>query len=109
MTANAGGIPYIDPNVEHVGVSKLRTLNATNLSKFRKTFVIQDNDTPLAVLLNYEQFLIIQSKLQSLLNTIDLLMRKEDAQAVRSGLEDLEAGRARPLREILGEKKGQES
>jgi len=34
-------VPYIDPNVEHVGVSRLRTLNASNLRNFEKTLVIQ--------------------------------------------------------------------
>ena len=40
-------IPYIDPNVEHVGVSKLRTLSGKRLRSFEKTLVIQENDTPL--------------------------------------------------------------
>jgi hypothetical protein len=75
-------------------------LNATNLSKFKKTFVIQDNDTPLAVLLNYEQFLLIQSQLQSLLDTIDLLMRKDGVQSVAAGLQDFLANRTRPLAKI---------
>ncbi len=53
------GIPFVDPTVEHVGVSKLRTLNSHNLSKINKMMVIQDNDTPLAVLLGYQQYLTI--------------------------------------------------
>jgi len=57
-------IPIIDPRIEYVGATKLRSLNTTNLSKLKKTLVIQDNDTPLAVLLNYEQYLTIQRKLQ---------------------------------------------
>jgi hypothetical protein len=56
-------VPYIDPNVEHVGVSRLRELNATKLRQFEKTLVIRDNDTPLAVLLTYEQFLNMQRQL----------------------------------------------
>src|SRR5262245_52085485 len=47
-------IPYIDPNVEHVGVSKLRSLNADTLREMNKTLVLQDNHEPLAVLLKYE-------------------------------------------------------
>lgn len=66
-------IPIIDPRIEYVGATKLRSLNTTNLGKLKKTLVIQDNDTPLAVLLNYEQYLIIQNKLKSLLKTIETL------------------------------------
>jgi hypothetical protein len=36
----ATSIPFIDPNVEHVGVSRLRKLNARNPSKLEKTLVI---------------------------------------------------------------------
>ena len=59
-------LPFIDPRVEHLGVSKLRVMNATDL-KGTKTIVIRENDRPLAVLLNYEQYLWMQDKLQSIL------------------------------------------
>ena len=59
--------PFIDPRVEHVGVSKLRLMNATNLKTVRNMIVIQENDRPLAVLLNYEQYLSMQNKLRALL------------------------------------------
>ena len=39
-----------------VGISRLRALNATQLRELDKTHVIQDNDKPLAVLLNYGIF-----------------------------------------------------
>ena len=42
---------YIDPNVEHVGISKLRKLNATILRESGKTLVIQENDKPLATVI----------------------------------------------------------
>ncbi len=61
------GIPVIDPNVRHVGVSKLRTLNAERLRTLDKTLVIQDpDDMPLAVMLRYEQYLEIQRVLATL-------------------------------------------
>ena len=47
---------YVNPNVRTVGVSKLRSLNATQLRDIDKTIVIQENDKPLAVLLKYEDF-----------------------------------------------------
>ncbi len=93
-------VPYIDPNVEHVGVSRLRALNAANLRDIKKTLVIQDNENPLAVLLKYEQFLIMQNQLQSLLDTLELVMNDEERTALLKGLDDLEAGRTRNISEI---------
>jgi len=58
--ANPISIPYIDPSIQHVGISRLRALNVTQLRELDKTLVIQDNDKPLAVLLKYEHFLAMQ-------------------------------------------------
>jgi hypothetical protein len=63
--ANQVSIPYVDPNVEHVGITRLRSLNVTQLRELTKTLVIQDNDKPLAVLLKYEHFLAMQERLQN--------------------------------------------
>jgi hypothetical protein len=49
--ADMVSIPYLDPSVQHVGISKLHALNVTQLRDLDKTLVIQDNDKPLAVLL----------------------------------------------------------
>ena len=62
--ANQVSIPYLDPSVQHVGISRLRALNVTQLRELSKTLVIQDNDEPLAVLLKYDQFLAMQDRLQ---------------------------------------------
>lgn len=56
-------IPYLDPNVLHVGVSRLRALNVAQLRELDKTLVIQDNDKPMAVLLKYEHFLAMQERI----------------------------------------------
>jgi translation initiation factor IF-3 len=61
--ANQVEIPYLDPSVQHVGISRLRALNVTQLRELDKTLVIQDNDKPLAVLLKYEHFLAMQEKI----------------------------------------------
>jgi translation initiation factor IF-3 len=61
--ANHVEIPYLDPSVQHVGISRLRALNVTQLRELDKTLVIQDNDKPLAVLLKYEHFLAMQEKI----------------------------------------------
>jgi len=60
---NQISIPYLDPDVQHVGISRLRALNVTQLRDLDKTLVIQDNDKPLAVLLKYEHFLAMQEKI----------------------------------------------
>jgi hypothetical protein len=61
--ANPVSVPYLDPSVQHVGISRLRALNVTQLRDLDKTLVIQDNDKPLAVLLKYEHFMAIQERL----------------------------------------------
>ena len=99
-------VPYIDPNVEHVGVSRLRRLNASNLREFEKTLVIQDNDTPLAVLLTYEQFLTMQRQMQSVLETIELLFDEEESSALAQGLKDAAEGRVTALSQIRASLKG---
>ncbi len=93
-------IPYLDPNVEHVGVSRLRKLNATNLRHQEKTLVIQDNDKPLAVLLTYEQYLIIQRQLQSVVDTLEVLTDQNESAALNAGLKDVQARRTKPLSQI---------
>ena len=96
MTWSAG-IPFLDPAVEHVGVSKLRMFNATNLGKIKKMLVIQDNDSPLAVLLSYSQYLAIQSKLQEALDAVELLSKKENVERLLASLQDISEGRISPL------------
>jgi len=61
--ANQVSIPYLDPNVQHAGITRLRALNVTQLRELDKTMVIQDNDKPLAVLLKYEHFLAMQERM----------------------------------------------
>jgi predicted transcriptional regulator len=90
-------MPVIDPNVKYVGVSKLRQMNATKLKETDDTFVLQDNDQPLAVLVKYPKFMEMQQQLMSFLNTIDLLLEEKEMDGLRAGLEDLKAGRFRSL------------
>ncbi|HEY6803863.1 MAG TPA: hypothetical protein VI306_09820 [Pyrinomonadaceae bacterium] len=68
------GIPVIDPNVRHVGVSKLRQFNAERLRTLDKTLVIQDDDMPLAVMLKYEQYL----EIQRVMATLEELLREQN-------------------------------
>jgi hypothetical protein len=70
------------------------------LRENRKTFVIQENDTPLAVLLAYEQFLSMQRKIQSLAATIEVLSDEEETRGLLAGIQDAREGRTRKLSEI---------
>jgi hypothetical protein len=93
-------IPYIDPNVQHVGVSRLRSLNATQLREIDKTLVIQENDQPLAVLLKYEEFLIMQQKLMSVLDTISVMADDTELAGIMAGLKEMTGGNTKSIAEI---------
>ena len=86
------GVPHIDTSVEYVGTTRLRKLNAANLRAVNKTLVVQENDTPLAVLLKYEKFLIMQNKLEVALRTVELLSKKADSQTVVEAVRDATGG-----------------
>jgi len=101
----AGTIPRIDPSVEHVGVSRLRKLNSDDLKSMDKTLVLQENDQPLAVLLTYEKFLILQDQLDSLMKTIYVLSSPEESAAFRAGIEDVTNGRTKDFNLIKAELK----
>jgi hypothetical protein len=99
--------PTIDPNVKHVGVSKLRGLNADKLRETTDTFVIQEADEPLAVLLTYDTFLAMQEKLRAVLNVVDLMSSPAEVAAMDAAFADVQADRVEPFDEILdGLKKG---
>ena len=87
---------YIDPTIEHVGVSKLRQLNASNLGKLKKMLVVQDNDTALAVVIKYEQYLAMQNQLEQALRTL----QAHRADALTDGLRDAAAGRIKRMSEV---------
>ncbi len=94
-------MPNIDPSVKYVGVSKLRNLNATNLKEQTDdTLVIQENDTPLAVLLSYKRFLEIKAEFAAVANMIELLSNEVEKNGLLSAFEDLRTGRVRSLDEI---------
>jgi PHD/YefM family antitoxin component YafN of YafNO toxin-antitoxin module len=100
--------PVIDPTIKHVGVSKLRQLNAATLKETQDTFVIQENNTPLAVLLRYEKFLSMQQQLMSVLNTLELMSKQKELEGLLAGIKDMQAGRVVSLAEVeaeLGKKK----
>jgi len=87
------GVPYIDQSISDIGVSQLRKLNADALRNGKKTLVVRDNNVPLAVVLKYEQFLVMQNKLEAALKTVELLTRTKDAETVIASLKDAAQGR----------------
>lgn len=94
-------IPNIDPNVKHVGVSKLRDLNASKLrEQTDDTLVIQENDVPLAVLLSYKRFQAIRQEFDAMVSMIELLADKSEHEGLLAAFEDIRAGRVRSLDEI---------
>lgn len=96
-------IPIIDPSVKHVGVSKLRGMTSDKLKQTEDTLVIQENDKPLAVLLSYEKYLVIQRQLMAVLNTIEVLSDETERNGLVAAFEDIRAGRVRSLAKIEAE------
>lgn len=96
-------IPYIDPDVKHVGVSKLRSFTAEKLKDMTDAFVIQENNNPLAVLVSYEKYLVFQDQMKSMLATFEMLVNEVDRDGIKAGLEDVKNLRTRALSEIRAE------
>lgn len=94
-------IPRIDPNVEHVGVSSLRKLDRKRLRNFEdKMLVIQDNHTPVAVLLSYEKYLTIQDRLEAMMDTVELLNDKDELKLLIQGLQEMKELRSKSIADI---------
>ena len=93
-------IPLIDRSVKYVGASKLRDLNAATLKESTDTFVIQDNDGPISVILSYEKYLAMQDQLLGVVSTMDLLSDRAELKGVIAGLGDVTESRTRSLMEI---------
>ena len=94
-------IPVLDPDVKYVGVSKLRDLNASKLKDSQDTtYVFQENDQPLAVLVSYEKYLVIQQQLAAVMSAIELLSDSNERDGLLAGLQDVEEGRIRPISEV---------
>ncbi|MDQ3666539.1 MAG: hypothetical protein M3410_08160 [Acidobacteriota bacterium] len=100
FSESKGKIPHIDPNVQYVGVSKLRLLNADRLHSLDKTLVIQDDDKPLAVVLSYEQFLEMQKERNAILATLETVMNEEDRNALVAAMRAAVKGDTKPDSEV---------
>ena len=87
--------------VEHVALSKLRTLNSRNLRKLPKPWVLHSNNMPLAVLMRYEHFLTLQTQLQSLLDTMENIVTRRKFAALSRELDAIQqVARASAMKKI---------
>ncbi|MGB8801612.1 MAG: hypothetical protein WCC97_13065 [Candidatus Acidiferrales bacterium] len=91
---------YVNPHVRTVGISKLRSLNASQLRDIDKTLVIQENDQPLAVLVKYEEFLAMQRQLMAILETQAVLSDKKAVESILSARADAKSGNTRSIDEV---------
>ncbi|MDX2151915.1 MAG: hypothetical protein SFV54_14345 [Bryobacteraceae bacterium] len=94
-------VPYIDPDVQHVGVSKLREYDGKALRQLeKKAVVLRDRDQPVAVLLSYETYLVMQDQYKTIMETLEVLSSNEEVELLIRGLSDAREGRSRSLEEI---------
>jgi hypothetical protein len=104
MGATSCAFVDINPHVKYVGVSKLRDLNATKLKEQTDdTFVIQENDTPLSVLLPYKKYQEMREEFNAMLSMIEMLTNDGERNGIMSAFEDIRSGRVRSLAEIEAE------
>jgi hypothetical protein len=92
--------PELDPNVLYVRVSKLRELKVDKLRNLNKTLVIQDNETPLAVVLSYDQFLEMQNERKQILATLQTVLEKGERTSLEKALEEASNGHTKPISAI---------
>jgi len=101
MGAATSTFPDINPHIKFVGVSKLRDLNATKLrEQTDDALVIQENDTPLSVLLSYERYQAMRQEFNAMLSMIEMLANDHERNGLLKAFEDLRAGRVRSLAEV---------
>lgn len=95
-------MPTIDRNVETVGISGLRKLDRKRLKSFdsNKMLVIQDHNTPLAVVLGYEKYLILQDQLKAMMETFEIFSDPDEFKQLIEGYAQALGGRSRGIAKI---------
>jgi hypothetical protein len=76
--------PHIDPTVKYVRLSKLRELSAQVLRETSYTFVIQERERPLAVLVPFAKFLSMQAQLMAATRAVDMLSDHAQLEALKA-------------------------
>jgi len=101
MAAATSAFLDINPQIKFVGVSKLRDLNAAKLrQQTDDALVIQENDTPLSVLMSYKRYLAMREEFNAMLSIIEVLSNDAEREGLLKAFEDIRAGRIRSLAEI---------
>jgi PHD/YefM family antitoxin component YafN of YafNO toxin-antitoxin module len=101
MSAATSSFPDINPQIKFVGVSKLRDLNASKLrEQTDDALVIQENDTPLSVLLSYARYQAMREEFNAMLSMIEMLANDNERNGLLKAFEELRAGRVRSLDDI---------
>ena len=96
-------VPVIDPRIEHVGVAKLRRMDGPTLKKNandKKTLVIREHDVPLAVLVSYEQYLIMQNEFNALMETLEITSNSVELRMLMDGFAEAQEGKTRSIKDI---------
>jgi hypothetical protein len=70
------------------------------LKETEDTYVIQENEVPLAVLLRYERFLIMQEQIQSMLNTVELIQDSTELSGLITAMREFREGSTRKLSDV---------
>ncbi len=60
-------LPRIDPDIEHAGISVLRTISAGEIRGLNKIMVLKYHGEPVAVLFPYERYMAMQAELDRLM------------------------------------------
>lgn len=101
MAAATSAFLDINPQIKFVGVSKLRDLNAAKLrQQTDDALVIQENDTPLSVLMSYKRYQAMREEFNALLSIIEVLSSENEREGLLKAFEDIRSGRVRSLAEI---------
>jgi PHD/YefM family antitoxin component YafN of YafNO toxin-antitoxin module len=94
-------MPIIDRKVKYQGLSGLRKLDGKQLRELDDSMlVIQEHNSPLAVMLSYEKYLILQDQLHTAMETLELLGDPDELSALLAGLKDVRSGRVESLEDI---------
>ena len=94
-------MPIIDRKIKYQGISGLRKLDGKQLRALDDNMiVIQEHNSPLAVMLSYEKYLVLQDQLQAVMETIDVLGSPEELSALLAGVRDVGESRVESLDDI---------
>ena len=75
---------------------RINVVRAANLGKLKNMLVVRENDTALAVVIRYEQYLKMQNQLEEALRTIQAY----HSDGLAHGLQDAAMGKIKRMSEV---------